>query len=169
MSTPERDVLQAQLHRLKEDGLYEALHDGAIKHGLPFSYVLAIGSRETNLRNILGDCRGGQYHGIGLLQADIQHPEAKAARDDGTWKTHPEKLIDFCLGLLAGNLAEVKRRWPQYAGAGWLKIAASSYNGGLGGAARGVAAGDSDKYTTGHDYGADVIDRMILFDKILQG
>jgi peptidoglycan hydrolase-like protein with peptidoglycan-binding domain len=44
--------------------------------------------------------------------------------------------------------------------AGDVKAACSAYNGGEGGAARGLREGDSDKYTTGHDYGADVVARM---------
>jgi hypothetical protein len=38
---------------------------------------------------------------------------------------------------------------------GWIKIAASAYNAGQGGAARGVAQGNCDKFTTGNNDGAN--------------
>jgi hypothetical protein len=164
--------LQEQLHVIKENGLFVLLDTAAKKHVIPTAYVLAVGSRETNLVNELGDYENGEYFGVGILQIDAQHPVAREARDSGTWKTNPGALIDIGVGMMSDNLAFAKTEFPTYEGPeghGWLKIAASAYNGGQGGAASGARRGDSDLYTTGHDYGADVMERFAVFQKLLGG
>jgi hypothetical protein len=135
----------------------------ALKHGLPAEYVLAVASRETNLQNILGD--GG--HGVGVIQIDVQHEIARAAKATGTWRTKPEPLIDFGCRMLANRRRQAEAAFPNFTPAQHLKVAASGYNTGFTRAKLGSEKGDSDIYTTGHDYGRDVMSRSEVFRKLL--
>jgi hypothetical protein len=161
-----RELLN-QLHSLQSTGFAEKLAEGADAHGFPVPYFYAIASRETNCINELGDFRGGEAHGVGIVQIDIQHPLARQARDDGSWKTDPEPLIDFGAQLLAQNIAGAAAHFPSFTEQQHLKIAASGYNCGLMNAIRGAQHGDSDKMTTGRDYGRDVMTRMAIFEELL--
>lgn len=111
------------------------------RYGLPAFLLFAVGSRETNLRNVIGD--GG--HGFGVFQ-----------RDNRSWHVGPSYLNDVrkqaedAATLLKANYAALKD---------W-KAACSAYNCGLGGTRKSLAAGhDSDYRTTGKDYGRDVMAR----------
>lgn len=157
-----------QLARAKRSGMYALLIDAAKRHELPPAYVLAVASRETGIRNMLGD--GG--HGVGVIQIDIRfHSIARRARETGSWRTNPAPLVDYGVQMLAENVAWARQRWPKYTehATSALKIASSAYNAGRGGAAQGVAEGDSDLRTTGRNYGRDVLARMDVFGKLLQG
>src|SRR5436309_2027570 len=97
MNTPtiSKKELLKQFHRLQKTGFEDRLATAAAAHGLPAPYVFAIASRETNCVNKLGDKRKGVFHGVGIMQIDIQHPIARDARDDGSWETNPQPLINF--------------------------------------------------------------------------
>ena len=137
---------------------------------LPRTFFFAIASRETNCKNILGDVRADGPHGVGIVQIDIQHPIARQARDSGSWQTNPAPLIEFGAKLLSADIVQVKHILPKLQGNDILKVAASGYNCGIAQAIRsaGSASGDSDVFTTGKDYGKDVIARMLIFDQLLQ-
>lgn len=154
--------LQAQLRAAKANGLFAILAAAAKSHKLFVPYVLAVASRETNLQNILGD--GG--HGVGVMQVDDQHQVAAAAKADGSWQTHPERLVDVGVSMMASNLAWAQKTFPKYSG---TKIAAAAYNAGQVGATRGVNGGNVDLVTTGGDYGADVVARTAAFAQLLAG
>jgi hypothetical protein len=49
-----------------------------------------------------------------------------------------------------------------------LKIAASGYNCGMQRAILGTPHGDSDKLTTGKNYGRDVMTRMAMFAELIE-
>jgi hypothetical protein len=159
--------LQIELKRLHDTGFADMLGRHANAHGFPIAYFYAIASRETNCVNELGDVQGGEAHGIGIVQIDVQHDLARQARDSGSWRTHPEPLIEFGAQLVARNIAAAKHNFPDFSEQQWLKIAASGYNAGMGPAIAGAKAGDSDKNTTGHDYGRDVMARMAIFEQLL--
>jgi hypothetical protein len=153
-----------QLQYLAESGFQAKLSAAATAHGLPATFAYAISSRETNCRNILGDYQNGQARAVGLLQIDIQWAIARQARDDGTWQTNPDPLIDFGVNMLAENLNAAKQRLPSLSLEQQLKVTASGYNCGIGRAIQSVLDGvDSDVHTTGGNYGADVIGRQALF------
>ncbi len=156
-----------QLHSLRHTGFDAKLQTGAAAHGIPVPYMFAIASRETNCLNILGDSQGGQFHGVGIIQIDIQHPLARQARDSGSWKTDPQPLINFGANLLAGNIAAAAAQFPGFTEDQHLKIAASGYNCGMGAALAGAEHGDSDAHTTGGDYGRDVMARMEFFEELM--
>ncbi len=92
----------------------------------------------------------GEFHGVGIVQIDIQHPIAREARDSGSWKTNPDPLIGFGAQILASNIRTAKNDFPVFDQQQVLKIAASGYNAGIGNAISGAKQGDSDKLTTGH-------------------
>lgn len=157
-----------QLHSLHHTGFYDKLAQSAYAHGLPMEYVFAIASRETNCLNILGDYRNKQYHGVGIMQIDIQHSIAKTARDSGSWRTNPEPLIEFAVRMLDNLIQASKQRFPTFTYEQHLKIAASGYNCGSQRAMAAAYHGDSDAFTTGHNYGRDVLQRMKLFKEIIK-
>jgi hypothetical protein len=156
-----------QLHSLKLTGFAEKLAGRAQAHGFPAPYFFAIASRETNCINELGDFHNGEAHGVGIIQIDIQHDIARNARDDGSWKTHPEPLIEFGAQLLAHNIQAAREAFPSFTEQQHLKIGASAYNCGPSRAIDGARHGDSDKMTTGHNYGRDVMTRMAIFEELI--
>ena len=168
MPTPTKSQLLNQLHGLRNTGFADKLKQQATANNLPTQFFFGIASRETNCRNILGDQINGQFHGVGIVQIDIQHPIARNARDTGTWKTNPDPLIEFGAQMLANNLKLAQQKFPTLTAEQHLKIAASGYNCGMGNALKGQQQfGDSDKRTTGHDYGRDVLNRMAVFSELI--
>ena len=156
-----------QLHSLRHTGFAPKLEHHATAHGFPTSFFFAIASRETNCLNILGDPQHGEFHGVGIVQIDIQHPIARQARDSGSWKTNPDPLIEFGAQLLEVNIQRATARLPNLNQQQHLKIAASGYNCGIERAINGALHGDSDLHTTGHDYGRDVVTRMAIFEELI--
>ena len=70
--------------------------------------------------------------------------------------------------MLQDNIARVQQAFPNFSEKQCLKIAASGYNCGIN---RSINAardgGDSDKPTTGHNYGRDVMTRMDIFEELI--
>jgi hypothetical protein len=158
--TPED--LAEQLAGIRSNGLIVHLQGAANKYRLPLAYVLAVASRETNMRNMLGDAG----HGVGIIQIDIRyHDIAREMKADGTWKTRPERLIDYGVKMLADGIADAKAHWPNEDP---LRVSADSYNAGAGNVRIALSHGHSpDAPTTGHNYGQDVLDRMAVLEKML--
>lgn len=156
-----------QLHSLRHTGFDAKLEHYAKARKIPTAYFYAIASRETNCLNILGDLQGGQMHGVGIVQIDIQHDIALKARDSGSYKTDPDPLLDFGAKMLAANIARATKELPVLSAQQHLKVAASGYNCGIERAIAGAKEGDSDIHTTGHDYGRDVMTRMAMFEELI--
>ena len=163
---PNQTELQAQLRTLQQSGLDVKLAEQARAHGFAPALFFAIASRETNCVNELGDFQNGEAHGVGIVQIDIQHDLARQARDQGSWRTDPDPLIDVGAQLLADNIRRAQQTFPGFSSEQQLKIAASGYNCGMGAAIAGARNGDSDQHTTGHNYGADVMARMAMFGEL---
>lgn len=167
---PTKRELLNQLHSLRHTGLDKimiAMIAQAAPEKLPIAWLFAIASRETNCLNILGDYRDGEFHGVGVLQIDIQHALARKMRDEGTWRTHAFELIQFGVRLLSANRVAAKKAFPNYEENQWLKVASSGYNCGMRNAVLGAQHGDSDRLTTGKNYGRDVMTRMAMFEELL--
>jgi hypothetical protein len=156
-----------QLHSLRHTGFAQKLQEQAAAHNFPGPFFMAIASRETNCINELGDFQHGEFHGVGIVQIDIQHPIARQARDSGSWKTNPDPLLEFGAQLLANNIAQARHAFPDLGDPQLLKIAASGYNCGITAAINGAHHGDSDKATTGKNYGRDVMTRMAMFEELI--
>lgn len=163
-------ALGRQLAAARRTGLLDLLVEEAGLTGVEPAWVLGVASRETGIRNVLGD--GG--HGVGVMQIDVRyHALARRLRDDGGWRAGEgcRALARYGCRLLVSHLAWAGERYPQWGGVegeGWRKIASAAYNAGRGGAARGVSEGDADRFTTGADYGADVLARTRHFRRLLE-
>ncbi len=169
LTTPSTALLSKQLKRLRRTGFYDKLDAQAIARGFPTSLYCAIASRETNCVNELGDFKDGEAHGVGIVQIDIQHAIAQQARDNGSWTTNPDPLIAFGAQLLADNIAQAQRAFPDWTSDQQLQVSASGYNCGIARAIAAAHAGDSDAHTTGKNYGKDVIARKAVFDTLIAG
>lgn len=112
------------------------IKDAEVFFGLPSMLLFAIGSRETNLTDVVGD--GG--HGWGVFQRDNRSHFIPANYLNDV----RQQAIDAAV-LLVSNY----HRWGSWQGA------CAAYNSGQ----------PNDAYTTGHDYGADVIGRMAWLEK----
>ena len=156
-----------QLHSLRQTGFADKLEQHATAHGFPTPFFFAIASRETNCLNILGDPQHGEFHGVGIIQIDIQHPIAREPRDSGSFKANPDPLIEFGAQLLEDNINQAKQNFPDFDDEEQLKVAASGYNCGMPRAIKSALEGDSDKRTTQHNYGRDVMTRMAVFEELI--
>jgi hypothetical protein len=168
MPTPAKSQLLTQLHGLRNTGFADKLEQHATAHNLPTAFFFAIASRETNCQNILGDKIKGVFHGVGIIQIDVQHQIARTARDTGSWKTNPDPLIEFGAQMLADNIKLARQKFSGLTAEQHLKIAAGGYNAGMGNAIKGQREfGDSDRRTAHGDYGGDVLNRMALFAELI--
>jgi hypothetical protein len=157
--------LRSELDGARGQGLVAACLAVERKARLPRGLLVAIASRESSCRNIVGD--GG--HGRGAFQIDDrfhrdwlrQHGAASAGRvpavADGA---------AYAAELLAANYAFGRSKGLR--GKRLLRFAVAAYNAGAGGAWKAVQkSGDPDAGTTGGDYGADVLRRMRLVRELL--
>ena len=141
-SRESKATVQKQAARALAD--WPFIPDVEKKHGLPPNLLLAVGSRETNLENELGD----HGHGHGVWQ-----------QDDRWWPSMPEdfdqdvrKQAEKAGKLLADNHEKLGGVWAH---------AIAAYNKGVNGVREALAAGKSpDSITAGGDYAADVLGRL---------
>lgn len=118
------------------------------EYGLPPFLLYAVGSRETNLTNEVGDFG----HGHGMFQLDDRSHTIPPGFDLDV-KAQAIKAASMLQALIA--------YWPKY-----LRAAVASYNAGTGGVKQALAdTGNPDSYTANHDYGQDVLDRMTYLQK----
>ena len=153
--------LRKQFELAKQNGWLAFFEDAARKYGFPVELLLAISSRETNLRNIKGDFRDGIYHGYGVMQVDIgTNPDFCRA-----WTAEQvNESIECGCRVLAGKREYLARKQITE-----LKALAAAYNTGEGNVSKSVAAGlDPDRTTTGRDYGRDVLARMEIFRRFVE-
>ena len=170
MTTPARAQLILQLDEITHNGFLAALNAAADAAGIPRSFHVAIASRETNCKQILGDYRGGEAHGVGMTQIDIQHDLARTLRDSGAWNTPAgaAQLFAFGANMLAANIKAVGDYFEDVTPDEILQTAAAGYNCGVSRSIQSMQDdGDPDQHTTGHDYGADVMARKAVFDSIM--
>ena len=79
--------LRSQYSRARANGwlpLFVAAGDSIPDDDIDGATLLAVSSRETNVRNIKGDFRDGIYHGYSLMQLDIG--SHKAWIESGAWR-----------------------------------------------------------------------------------
>ena len=125
--------LSAQYQRAKSK--WPFIHQTELASGLPRMLLFAVGSRETNLTNEVGD--SGHGHGVWQLDDRSHMPPGGFAQFDGNVPLQCSMAADMLHDLLAREAGNVER-------------AANRYNCG-----QPETAG-----TTGHDYGPDVVERM---------
>jgi len=168
--------LRALGHR-RLDMVSDLAHEGE-SDGIGTALLLALGSRETNMRNIAGD--GG--HGRGWLQIDdrFHHdfltthrgcdsgsftPTHDSAAPNGRCPTLTAGTI-YAIGLLRANMRFARSKGVPEAKV--LRFAVAAYNAGAGGALAGFHEGDVDRRTTGRDYAKDVLERKAAIAKLLE-
>lgn len=151
-------------------GLYKAALEAP---HVDLSLLEAVASRETNMKNVVGD--GG--HGRGMFQQDDRFQEkflrsVRGCRSGmnlpiyaSAWMKGRVPTVaagaDRCADILEANVAEcIRRKVP--AGKR-LSVAISGYNAGITGAINAFFAhGNADRATTGADYASDVLQRAAL-------
>ena len=151
------DQLAEQVGRARARGWTPIMRKAEKRHHLPAGLLLAVASRETNMEDIVGD-RG---HGRGLFQIDDRfHGDWLSAHGAPGPATTPRigDAADFAASMLESNLDFAVQNGVSAADR--LRFACSAYNAGAGGALAGHESGDSDKKTTGGDYGRDVLERL---------
>ncbi len=158
MPTPEE--LRLELARAKASGLVTLCHSAEQRHGLPGALLIAIASRETGCRDVVGDFG----HGRGVFQIDDRfHHDWLVLQGAGEPReTPPVAAAAELAGTLLADARDVARRHGLASEAA-VKFAACAYNAGVGGALEGLRRGDPDLATTGRDYGSDVVRRMHVF------
>jgi peptidoglycan hydrolase-like protein with peptidoglycan-binding domain len=137
--------------------------------GVDVPLMLAIGERETGIRNIVGDAG----HGRGWLQIDDRwHAEWLAAQrgcPSGKWTPVFASALPAgrvpgftaatrrALALLASNAAHARQSGVPARDV--LRVAVAGYNAGPGNAVAAYRSGDVDSRTANGDYSADVLRR----------
>jgi peptidoglycan hydrolase-like protein with peptidoglycan-binding domain len=159
--------LQSELERARREGLVDLALSAERRAELPRGVLLAIASRETNMRNVVGD--GG--HGRGLFQIDDRSHGAWLRRHGagGPGGIPPvAAAADYAAQLLKDNLAFGRSKG--LSGDALFRFALSAYNAGAGGAWRGLQErGDSDARTAHGNYGRDVLERLRVVQAWLDG
>lgn len=167
ITTPPRAELARQLREIQGNGLLAMIQKATQANGIELAMGVAVASRETNCKNILGDPQPDGRHGVGIMQRDIQHADARAARDNGTWST-PEgtqALIDANVAELASNRAVAQSRLEGWQAA--MTVAFAGYNCGITRAIADGLDGNADRRTTGANYGSDCFARYQVFADLI--
>lgn len=135
--------------------------DVEITYGLPRAILLALGSRETNLRDVYGD------HGV---RNGVSGPLPGGAWAAGVWQldagshTIPPGFIND-VHAQAVKAASMMRALIDHFHGG-LRPAFAAYNAGEGTADYNLSHGlDIDTGTAGGDYSADVLQRMVSLQR----
>lgn len=150
--------LTPQLVYADARGYMPAFTAAARQTGVDRNLLLAVASRESNMGMTLANGLGDNGYGIGIMQIDRRaHPQFAA--------THGG--FDARDNVLKG--AQILRHNLQTYGGNKL-LALDAYNAGTGGVSRALDFGvHPDSYTTGGDYGTDVLNRYHTLKKMSGG
>lgn len=145
----------ADLARALAAGWLPVFGTAEAAEGLPAGILTAVASRETGMKDIVGDAG----HGRGVFQIDDRSHRAwlasHGAADGGT--PDVSAAATYAAGLVRSALDAAQAQGVPDSDR--LKIALSAYNAGFTAALRAYRNGDSDAVTTGKDYGRDVLQR----------
>lgn len=147
--------LRLQFKRAKAVGWLETFTKCSHKYSIPLEILLGVGSRETNIRNILGD----DGHGHGIMQVDDRSYPLWCK--SGEWMD-PHKSIDMGAYVLSLKIAKASKT-----GNAALRVGIASYNVGSKAIEDYLRFKNPDRRTTGHDYSADVLRRAKVFRGII--
>jgi soluble lytic murein transglycosylase-like protein len=159
----------------KSQGWLSAFDAAGRQYSFSPALLMAIASRETNMRNIVGD-RG---HGYGLMQVDVgTDPEFCHS---GAWKNAPLS-IHTGAGILASKRTQIQHLegsaihigGQSFVGKQIIalddvdRLTIAAYNCGLWAYYSFSVGTDIDRFTTGHNYSKDVLGRMAQFEELLK-
>jgi hypothetical protein len=148
--------LRGQLNTATANGWITLFEAAAQAHQFDTEFLLAIASRETNMRNIRGDFHDGAYHGFGIMQVDVgTDPNFCASwtpdQVEGSIQRGTQILAQKRDALAARNITDPK-------------AIAAAYNTGQGNVIHSIQNGaDPDRTTTEGNYGSDVMARRAVF------
>jgi soluble lytic murein transglycosylase-like protein len=158
-STLPRSVLAQQLDRARTNGWMPFFEEAAQAFNFPVALLMAIASRETNIRNITGD--GG--HGRGIMQIDDRSFPDFA---NSSHSKDPRRNI-----LKGGEILNGKRKFLSNKGvSGDLLVRGSvaAYNGGEGRVLKAIRNQHNVDSVTAHgNYSSDVLGRSQIFTELL--
>lgn len=170
--------IKSQYDRVKRDNWLPWFAEAAERASTTTAHFLAIGSRETNLRNIRGDFRNNRYNGFGVMQVDVG-TDAEYAKNWKASDVEPsirrggeiyESKLDQVINGQGKSLTVKGKKFvgrkvqPDDA----RRIATSAYNCGLWAYFHFTNEAHIDSSTTGKDYSRDVYDRAIEFAALLE-
>lgn len=153
--------LEAQYQRAISSGWAPYFEAAAQQHNFQPELLMAIASRETNMKNIKGDVEGGVCQGYGIMQVDIKNNPSFCA----SWT---EDDVQGSIKEGAAMLAEKRDALAHY-GITDPRLIAAAYNCGQGtvhSCASAQPAQDPDQHTTWGNYGSDVMKRMAVFARL---
>lgn len=172
--------IETQYKYAKAHGWLIHFANAAAKHGHTTADLMAIASRETNMRNIVGD----NGHGYGVMQIDIRSFANFCT--SGKWKDVEAAILKGAevLGQKRDEILAVEKRargYCRFSGDGGVRsfvpralsnedlhrVTVAAYN--CGGAAyyHFSMGNDPDRGTTGKNYSKDVLARADEFQKLL--
>lgn len=117
------------------------------EHRLPAHLLIAVGSRETNMRNVIGEQAPDGTRGHGVWQYEDGGGRVLPRDFDRNVTAQCQQAALMLTGLLAHYGGDVQK-------------AADAYNEGQGAEDANSAAGTPDAGTAHGDYGADVLGRL---------
>lgn len=153
-----------ELDRARSAGWERHMRAAERRASLPAGLLLAVASQETDMNDVVGD--GG--HGRGLFQIDDRSHAAFLSEEGAAGpggKPPVAAAARYAADLLRSNREFGARRGVRDADR--FKFMLSAYNAGAGGALAGYEEGDSDRRTTGGDYGRAVLGRYAIFQELL--
>lgn len=176
-----RSQLKSQYDRAKKLGWIPYFQEAERLHTKNYfdtADLMGIGSRETNLDPKWTTKAGDKGNGFGLLQIDKRSFPEFTKTD--AWKDARLGILKGAEVLMskwhdmeqhAGQMVKVKSqafKMPALSGFKAQQAVIASYNNGRWPFYAATKGYDVDKYTTGHDYSSDVIDRAKVFRELLQ-
>jgi soluble lytic murein transglycosylase-like protein len=149
-------TLSTELTWAKAQGYMPAFSSAARQTGVDRNLLLAVASRESGIGMSLNPLGlGDSGNGIGIMQIDRRYHPQFAATHSG---------FAFWDNILKGAQI-LKNELNKYGGN--KQYALDAYNAGSGGVTKAVNRGLSpDYYTTGGDYGSDVLGRYHIMQQL---
>jgi soluble lytic murein transglycosylase-like protein len=152
-------MLMPQYDYAKALGWLQYYEEASKECGVGVQVLLGISSRETNIRNILGD----YGHGAGVMQVDIGTDREFVV--SGAWKD-PKASILKGASILADKLTLAKG--GLIPDGDLVRVAIASYNAGKWPIIDFHKKDSVDLHTTHHNYSADVMARSLIFAEFLE-
>lgn len=171
-------TIASQYETAKNSNWLDFFEEAHEKYNLPVELLLAIASRESGMRNIVGD----HGRGFGLMQIDSGAFPLWCKTD--AWQNPRNGIFKGAL-VLSDNIKTVhrlqgKRCWKTWGGKvrytapkglsteQVMRVAIAGYNTGVGNSLWGQLLGTPDRTTTGGDYSRDVLQRAADFRRLIE-